>query len=109
MKFLAAVWFWADTAGYQLDCLLNALFLGGERNQTVSLHADRARMQHKAWGCVLCRVLAVLVQPDHCQKQGDGQPESTEAAVRAALAMLFFCAVFYLIVRQFFWLLRNAL
>lgn len=48
-----------------LDEGLNVIFLFGAPNETVSMHAAKARDADKKWGCVLCGFLDALFI-DHC-------------------------------------------
>jgi len=50
-----------------LDCGLNCIVLLGSYNQTLSNRAARARDAHKAWGCVLCRLLDAI-NTNHCDE-----------------------------------------
>jgi hypothetical protein len=71
-----------------LDVLLNALVYPGARlKQTVSVHAALDRLEGKRVGCVLCRILDVLVQPHHCDQVLTQAPMPAGAAVRAALLL----------------------
>lgn len=47
-----------------LDEFGNAL-TGGDRDETISSRAAKARNEGREWGCVLCRLLD-LVQKGHC-------------------------------------------
>lgn len=57
-----------------LDQLANAL-MGGYADETISLHAARARNEGKRWGCVVCSLLERVVK-DHCDKTLEWQKES---------------------------------
>lgn len=60
----------ARAATWQLfvawDKWANACLLLGDPNETISSRADKAMREGKAWGCILCRLLA-RIQKDHCQ------------------------------------------
>jgi hypothetical protein len=47
-----------------LDQTGNAIF-GGYPDETISLRAARARDKGERWGCVLCKLLELIV-PNHC-------------------------------------------
>jgi hypothetical protein len=47
-----------------LDEFGNALTLG-DRNETISSRAAKARNEGREWGCILCRVLD-KIQANHC-------------------------------------------
>jgi hypothetical protein len=47
-----------------IDQLGNTL-AGGYPDETISLHAARARDRGERWGCVLCKLLDYVVK-DHC-------------------------------------------
>lgn len=49
-----------------LNVFLNVTFLGGRPQETISVHAARARQEGARWGCVLCRWLSRTVERDHC-------------------------------------------
>ncbi len=44
---------------------LNTL-TGGDPGETVSSRAEKARMNGRTWGCVLCKILD-KIQKDHCK------------------------------------------
>lgn len=48
-----------------LDEGLNTL-RGGDPGETISVAAARNRNAGGRWGCVLCRVLGLLLRTDHC-------------------------------------------
>lgn len=48
-----------------IDQLANAILLGDPR-ETISSRADKAMREGKAWGCILCKLLA-KIQKNHCQ------------------------------------------
>ncbi len=48
------------------DQLGNAATNGNE-DETISSRANRARLEGRRWGCVLCRILDWF-QKDHCSK-----------------------------------------
>lgn len=48
-----------------LDEFGNAL-TGGDPGETISSRAAKARNEKRAWGCVLCKVLAWVTATDHC-------------------------------------------
>jgi hypothetical protein len=48
------------------DQLANTAANGNE-DETISSRANRARLEGRRWGCVLCRVLDVF-ERDHCAK-----------------------------------------
>jgi hypothetical protein len=49
-----------------LDQLINTI-LNGYPHETISSRAEKARLNGKKWGCVLCKVLDRL-DPNHCAK-----------------------------------------
>ncbi|GAB3249256.1 hypothetical protein [Chitinimonas naiadis] len=40
---------------------------GGSEDETISSRANRARLQGRRWGCLLCRLLD-RIEKDHCAK-----------------------------------------
>ncbi len=56
--------FWITSVAMALDQLVNAI-CGGYPDETISLHAARARNEGKRWGCILCKVLDSIVS-NHC-------------------------------------------
>ncbi len=48
-----------------IDEGLNVILLFGAPNETISLHAAKARDADKNWGCVLCSILDGI-WVDHC-------------------------------------------
>lgn len=48
-----------------LDEFGNAL-TGGDPDETISSRAAKARNEKRAWGCVLCKLLAWITATDHC-------------------------------------------
>lgn len=62
---------------------LDVLAFDGKADMTVSTHAALAARAGKRWGCVLCAVLSVLVQHDHCEKTLTDAPLSTFDCLRA--------------------------
>jgi len=44
---------------------INVLFFLGAPEETVSLHAAKARDENKKWGCVVCSILDGIII-DHC-------------------------------------------
>lgn len=47
-----------------IDQLANTILLG-DPQETISSRADKAAVEGKRWGCVLCKLLNV-VQKNHC-------------------------------------------
>ena len=91
---------YAAKVGRQVDVVSNVIFLDGEENETVSLHAARAEAAGKPWGCVLCRALAVLVQPNHCKDVlATGYVATGFVYFRAGTAFALVYFVLYLLVR----------
>lgn len=76
--------------GYGLDRALAAMFCGAKQGETVSLQAARAQRDGKRWGCLLCALLARLVEADHCAKTltDDGVPTERAAAYRAGALLI---------------------
>mgnify|MGYP001550900627 CR=1 FL=1 len=52
------------------DQLANAA-ANGNPDETISSRANRARIEGRRWGCILCRLLDAIDPPDHC-KRADG-------------------------------------
>ena len=82
-----------ERLGIALDEALNTLLLNGDPEQTISLHAALAAQQGERWACVLCRVLAALVQHDHCEMQLTVGTTPLIAVLRAGVALLLLVAV----------------
>jgi len=66
-----------------LDEFLNCLLFAGNPQQTISVHAALAARQGKLWGCLLCRILSALVQPNHCADSLTENATPTSAALKA--------------------------
>ena len=80
-------------AGYALDLALNTWLLNGDPRVAISSNTAQRRLDGARWACVLCRVLDVVVERDHCTKALGGQPTARPAAIRAGVALLLFTAV----------------
>lgn len=79
---------WAGRVGMAFDRLCNAVVFDGSDTETVSHHTAIAAQEGKAWGCVGCWLLGVLVQKNHCGLTLDPSiPETTSGALRAGLVM----------------------
>lgn len=73
----AALWSYhtSEERGYfhnllvAIDELVNAITLG-DRDETISSRAGKARDEGKEWGCVLCRFLNIF-DDGHCTKAVD--------------------------------------
>jgi hypothetical protein len=50
-----------------LDEFANTL-RGGDPGESLSVAAANAQVAGKRWGCVACKVLAVIFRTDHCAK-----------------------------------------
>jgi len=75
--------------GETFDKWCNAVFWGGSPDQTVSEHAALDARAGLWPGCILCAVLAVLVQWQHCSKTLDPNASTpTSAYVRAGLCFV---------------------
>jgi hypothetical protein len=72
-----------------LDRLLNAWFWPDKDapDTTLSLHAARDQAAGKRGGCVVCAILAAIVQRRHCERTLAGETTGTLAGLRAAMAM----------------------
>lgn len=97
---MRAISAYLHAVGIATDRWINATVWGGSANQTVSQHAAYEMMDGKRTGCLVCWLLSVLVQKDHCWLTLD--PDETEApaaSVRAAVLMiLFFILAHFVIV-----------
>ncbi len=74
---------------YGWDRALAAMFCRAKAGETVSIMAARSQVRGDRWGCVLCRVLDVLVARGHCIQAldtGDGAT-SGWAAIRSGLLL----------------------
>lgn len=78
---------WLQRVGLAIDELLNVLVFNGRPDQTISLHAAISARGGKRWACVLCRLLSLLVERDHCEKQFQPGPTPLTAALRAATCL----------------------
>ena len=76
--------------GFGFDRAFAAAFMRAKHGETMSLMFDLADEAGKRWGCIGCRCLARLVEPDHCAKtrNADGPPTAVLASYRAG-ALLF--------------------
>jgi len=57
---------WVFNILVALDVLLNAC-LFGQRHETLSKRAARARDKNQRWGCILCKLLDAIDR-NHCEK-----------------------------------------
>lgn len=85
---------YAQRVGVAEDEALNVIWLDGRPDQTISLHAALEARKGTRWACILCRILSVAIEKDHCEKQFTRAPTSTLAAIRAFLALLVLLAPF---------------
>lgn len=86
---------------FEIDVLLNVL-TGGNRNETVSIRIAKAAAAGGFKARLLCWLLSVLVERNHCTKALSSQPTKPLAAIRAALT---FAGVFYGLYAILQWLL----
>ena len=77
--------------GLAVDELFNVIWFNGRPDQTISLHAALDQRKGKRWACILCRILDVMVEHNHCANQFIEGPTGTAAAIRSILAL---CALF---------------
>lgn len=89
---------WLTNLVLAWDEFLNAM-LGGEAGQTLSYRAALARQDGAKWGCVLCGLLAVLIQRGHCDRTMAGEMPTGLASIRAAALLLSIFLGFILLVR----------
>lgn len=59
-KYLFNVLIWIDQG-------INAVFMSGHPDETVSSRAAKAQLKGKRWGCILCKFLNKLDE-NHCEK-----------------------------------------
>jgi hypothetical protein len=77
------------TLGRNVDIWCNVVFWNGDPTQTVSEHAALDAQAKRIPGCILCAVLAVLVQWGHCPKTLDPNASTPASAyVRAGLCFI---------------------
>lgn len=69
--------------GLMEDETLNTIYFDGRANQTLSLHAALAAKKGKRWGCILCKILNILVEKDHCLNTLLNKPMSALDLVKA--------------------------
>jgi hypothetical protein len=80
---------WFARLGLSIDRVLNVVLFDGDDTWTVSLHAAVADQAGERWGCIVCWILATLVQRNHCALTLDPTTvETAGAAVRAGLVMI---------------------
>lgn len=86
-RILSAISAWVASRAMQMgiieDETLNTLYFDGRANQTLSLHAALAEKKGKRWGCILCNILNVLVEKDHCLNTLLNKPMSVWDCVKA--------------------------
>ena len=75
-------------AGKALDVMLCVVLFDGDGSETMSHYAARRRAEGAGWACLFCRLLALLVERNHCAKALAPGDVSRVASVRAGLAML---------------------
>ena len=90
-SYLSRVSTATETLGREFDVWCNVTFWGGKPDQTVSEHAALDALAGKPTGCILCAILSVLVQWQHCPKTL--QPGVTTPASAYARAGLCFIAL----------------
>lgn len=74
--------------GLAVDELLNVIWFSGRPDQTISVHAALEQRKGTRWACVLCKILDVLVERDHCPKQFTEGPTGIVAGIRSILALI---------------------
>lgn len=90
-------------AGDALDCLLNVLLLNGDKRQSISQNTAQRALQGAGWACVLCRLLDVIVERDHCAKSLGPEPTSLPASIRSGIALVALCFALWLCWRGIRW------
>jgi|WetSurMetagenome_2_1015567.scaffolds.fasta_scaffold13380_8 hypothetical protein len=93
------MWRYVDGIGIAFDRLCNTL-IGGSPDQTVSMHCAVSWRDGRPFGCIMCWLLSVFVQRDHCAKQFDDQPTDVFSFIRAGLAFFFVLGSLALIVER---------
>jgi hypothetical protein len=83
--------------GIAIDEALNVLFFDGQPDETISLHAADAQRAGRRWGCVLCKILSVIVERDHCAKQFLPGTTAPTAALRAGIALAVLASPLFII------------
>ena len=73
--------------GIAIDETLNVIFFNGQPEQTISGHAAIAQREGKPWGCIMCKILAAVVERNHCANQFTDTPSSALTGFRSILAM----------------------
>jgi hypothetical protein len=73
--------------GVAIDESLNVIFFNGQPNETISGHAAVAQQDGKRWACVLCKILDVVIEPNHCANQFNSTPTGALVALRSVVAL----------------------
>lgn len=85
---------WLSNLGRQIETdardadVTYSVLLGGKVGQTLSMRAALGARDGKRGWCVLCALLSVLVQRDHCRVTLDGGPMPWMVYVRAAICFV---------------------
>jgi hypothetical protein len=91
--------------GIAFDMMLNAL-LGGTAGQTLSYRAASDAAKREKFWCLFCRLLSVLVQPNHCADQLSGIPMDGEEYIRAFFGLVVLSAILFY---PLFWFFRGLM
>jgi hypothetical protein len=91
-------YFWR--VGEVLDQFLNVTVLDGQLGESISEHAAVDAAAGKWWACILCKYLAVTVDPTHCQDTLAGKQTSNIDGLKAGIQLL---ALFLALTGLFWW------
>lgn len=73
--------------GVAVDETVNVVVFNGQPDETISQHAAVAQRDGKRWGCILCGILNIIIEPHHCANQFEPGTTTPLVAFRSALAM----------------------
>jgi hypothetical protein len=99
-NFLKKFFNYCENVGIAFDRLVNASFLAGDKDETVSLHAALDARAGRRWACVFCRVLSVLVQRNHCADQFLPGTSTPATFIRAGISFAAAFTILWLLIRS---------
>lgn len=86
-RYFRNLWAALKNEGMALDETEGAI-LGAPKGYKISMWWAKEARQGKRWACIGCRLLSILVQKDHCEKQLAGKPMTTLSYLRAFACLL---------------------
>jgi len=92
------------------DTFLNNVYLPHPRlGQTISYNSAVSRDKGEQWGCIVCKLLDIIVQPGHCTQTRTRQATPKIALIRAGAALLCVALLHFLALFGIVFLVGNLL